>query len=98
MTELDAASARALREMLEAALPVRVRVRKRREILFIDNVKFHLDRVEGLGAFVEIEAQSRGGAPARSVLEAQTAEWRALLGIEDRDLEPRSYSDLLSPA
>ena len=96
MTELDPESSGPLRELLEAALPVRVQVRKRREILFIANVKFHLDQVEGLGTFVEIEAQSRGGAPERAVLEAQAAEWRARLGIADADLEPRSYSDLLT--
>ena len=96
MTELDADASAALRELLEAALPVRVRVRKRREILFIGNVKFHLDEVDGLGAFVEIEAQGRGGEPPRAVLEAQAAEWRARLAIEDADLEPRSYSDLLA--
>lgn len=96
MTELDPAASHPLRELLEAALPVRVRVSKRREILFIGNVKFHLDEVEGLGTFVEIEAQSRGGTPARAVLEAQAAEWRVRLGIADADLEPRSYSDLLA--
>lgn len=96
MTELDAGASGELRELLEAAIPVRVRVRKRREILFIANVKFHLDEVEGLGAFVEIEAQSRGGVPERPVLEAQAAEWRARLQIADSDLEPRSYSDLMA--
>jgi len=29
---------------------------KSRKIYFIDNVKFHLDTVEGLGSFLEIEA------------------------------------------
>src|SRR5262249_17346980 len=77
LTELDRDTSCALHELLEAALSVRVQVRKRREILFIGNVKFHLDEVEGLGAFVEIEAQSRGGVPERAVLESQAAEWRA---------------------
>ena len=95
MTELDHETSRGMREILAAALPVRVQVRKRREILFIGNVKFHLDTVEGLGTFIEIEAQGREGKPPREVLEAQAAEWRARLGIADADLEPRSYSDLL---
>jgi len=95
MTELDRAASGGVREILEASLPVLVRVRKRREILFIGNVKFHLDTVEGLGTFVEIEAQAREGTPARAVLEAQAAEWRERLGIADADLEPQSYSDLL---
>ena len=95
LTELTPDAARALRELLEAALSVRVRVRKRREIYFADNVKLHLDQVDGLGTFVEIEAQSRGGVPEPARLLAQAREWRARLGIEDADLEPRSYSDLL---
>jgi len=95
MTELDPEASCGVREILEAALPVRVRVRKTREIFFIDNVKFHLDTVDGLGSYVEIEAQGREGTPPREVLEAQAAQWRAKLGIADADLEPRSYSDLL---
>ena len=45
-----------LQKVLEAALAVKVVVDKRRRIYFIDNVKFHLDQVKGLGSFVEIEA------------------------------------------
>ena len=95
MTELDPEASRGVREILEAVMPVRVRVHKRREIFFIGNVKFHLDSVEGLGTYIEVEAQGREGTPPRDVLEAQAAEWRARLGIADADLEARSYSDLL---
>ncbi|MEL6276376.1 MAG: class IV adenylate cyclase, partial [Bacteroidota bacterium] len=45
-----------LKEVLSAAIETKVVVDKKREIYFIDNVKFHIDEVKGLGAFVEIEA------------------------------------------
>ena len=66
----------------------------RGKILFAGNVKFHLDRVDGLGTFLEIEAQSRAGRPAREALEAQAEEWRARLGLDARDLLGPSYSEL----
>ena len=97
MTELSPAEAAGMREILEKVLPVKVRVVKQREILFLGTIKFHLDRVEGLGSFVEIEAQSRGGAPDRATLQAQAAEWQVRLGLAADSLEPRSYSDLLLP-
>jgi adenylate cyclase class 2 len=46
----------AMRTMLAAALGVIAEVRKRRTLLTLDNVRLHLDRVEGLGDFGEIEA------------------------------------------
>src|SRR3972149_6808777 len=48
-----------------AALGVRTVVEKRREIYFVGNVKIHLDRVRGLGKFVEVEAISRAGGLAQ---------------------------------
>ncbi len=41
---------------LTAALGMAVVVRKRREVFLIDNVRIHLDQVEGLGNFLEMEA------------------------------------------
>ena len=45
-----------IREVLDMALGVLVEVDKKREIYFIENVKFHIDTVEDLGTFMEIEA------------------------------------------
>jgi len=70
-------------------------VDKRRHILWIANVKFHVDDVVGLGTFVEIEAIDRDGGLGEERLREQCERYRQLLGIEDADLEPRSYSDLL---
>lgn len=85
-----------LKQTLEAALGVWVIVDKQRHIYFIDNVKFHVDEVQGLGAFVEIEAIDREGTLGLEHLEAQCAHYQAALGIVPEDLIAVSYSDLLN--
>ena len=84
-----------LKALLTAALGTLVVVDKRREIYVISNVKFHLDRVENLGAFVEIEAIDQDGARGEEALREQCAYYLALLGLPQEDLVPVSYSDLL---
>ncbi len=70
-------------------------VEKKREIYFIDNVKFHIDEVKGLGTFIEIEAIDKEGNIGRDKLLTQCKEYVGLFGIEDKDLVSFSYSDLL---
>jgi homotetrameric cytidine deaminase len=77
--------AEALREALDAALGTLVTVDKRRRLLVWEGVRIHLDEVEGLGSFIELE--SVNGDPAK--LERLRAE--LALG----DPLPGSYSDLL---
>ena len=50
-----------MKALLTQALDVRCTVVKTREIYYIGNVKFHLDKVEGLDSFFEIEAIGMGG-------------------------------------
>lgn len=82
--------------LVSAALPVRCVVDKRRVILFLDNVKVHLDRVEGLGSFLEIEAIDRDGSRTLAELENQCRSLMAILGVRDQDLMTSSYSDMLA--
>lgn len=84
-----------LKSVLAAALDVRIVVDKRREIYFIDNVKFHIDTVKGLGSFVEIEAIDRTGTVGEEQLREQCRHYLRLFAISDRDLVAHSYSDLL---
>lgn len=85
----------ALKALLAAALPTKIVVDKEREIYFIDNVKFHLDRVARLGTFVEIEAIDSDGSIGREKLMEQCDYYLALFGIREEDLLEQSYSDML---
>ncbi len=86
-----------LRDALEASLGIRVVVAKRRLLLLWESVRIHLDDVDGLGTYMELE----GVAAADSDLTRETvqvAHVRAALGIEDAALQTGSYADLLAPA
>lgn len=84
-----------LKEILTKSLGVLVVVDKQRGIYFIDNVKFHIDQVEQLGSFVEIEAIDMTGNIGRERLMAQCQHYSRLLGVSENDLQAQSYSDLL---
>ncbi len=86
----------ALLDVLTRALGVRVVVDKQREIYFLDHVKFHLDMVQGLGSFVEIEAIDTTGQIGYQTLLRQCREYMALFAIQEQDLIDLSYSDMLS--
>ena len=82
-----------VRAILSRALGVLAVVDKQREIYFVGNVKIHLDRVRGLGTFVEVEAMTRTGDIRK--VRAQAARFRRLFAIPAADIVPQSYSDLI---
>lgn len=84
-----------LKEALIAALGVKVVVDKKRRIYFIDNVKFHFDKVEDLGTFVEVEAIDKDGSIGLTKLQEQCAAYTRLFQIDSSDFIAGSYSDLL---
>ena len=83
-----------LKQILTKSLGVEVVVEKHREIYFIGNVKFHLDRVTGLGEFVEIEAIGVDETQNIETLHEQCASFIKFLGIVKDDLLVSSYSDM----
>lgn len=85
----------ALKEILVNSLGIHVVVKKKREIYFIDNVKFHIDTVDGLGSFVEIEAIDTAGKIGKDTLLRQCERYMNLFGIRSDDLVNSSYSDML---
>ncbi len=87
--------ARALLDVLLKVHAVLVRVEKKREIFFIDHVKFHIDKVEGLGRFVEIEAIDQVGKYSESQLLEQCESYKELFKINEEDLCSDSYSDMI---
>ncbi len=85
-----------MRSMLADALGILAEVRKHRTLMMRDNVRFHLDRVEGLGDFGEIEAVI---APGRDPEESRGAvnELLAALAVAPEALIGVSYFEMLSP-
>ena len=85
----------ALIEALTDALGVRCVVEKARRLLLWRNVRIHLDRVTGLGHFVELEAVATqpGGL---EVERDRVEELRGVLGITDERLVARGYADLVA--
>lgn len=87
----------ALRDALEAGLGLRVVVDKRRRLLLWQEVRIHLDEVDGLGSYVELEAVAPGDSDL--VRErARVARLREVLGITDDRLREGSYADALAGA
>lgn len=84
-----------LKEILVKSLGILTVVEKKRKIYFIDNVKFHLDELDKLGNFVEIEAIDKTNTKDKNSLKKQCEFYMKLLAIEDGDLIKDSYSDLL---
>lgn len=84
-----------LRAVLAEALGITGRVRKQRVLYLAGRTRIHLDRVEGLGDFLELEVvladgerSATGEAEARYLMEC--------LHIADEDLVEVAYVDLMS--
>jgi predicted adenylyl cyclase CyaB len=83
-----------LRDVLALSLGVRATVRKRRSVFLLGQTRIHLDEVESLGAFIELEVVLHddqtvveGERTAMSVLEA--------LAVPAASLISHGYVDLL---
>ena len=84
----------ALKKLLAAALPVRGVVRKTRLLLLAGRTRIHLDEVESLGSFMELEVVLKDGEdPARG--ETEAAQLMRELEITPGDLVRGAYIDLL---
>jgi predicted adenylyl cyclase CyaB len=83
-----------LEEVLSRALGVRGVVRKRRFLYLVGSTRIHLDEVEGLGSFLELEVVLADGQPEA---EGDTIARRLLahLGVRDEDRVAGAYIDLL---
>ncbi len=84
----------ALHEALARGLGLLGRVRKQRWLLLAGQTRIHLDRVEQLGDFVELEVVLRDGqADAEGVVIAEG--WMLTLGLADAERITGAYLDLL---
>jgi adenylate cyclase class IV len=84
-----------LRLALATALGVSVVVRKTREVFIAGQTRIHVDEVEGLGSFVELEVVLR---PEQGVGDGEViaSDLMQRLGMTDGDLEGGAYADLLA--
>ena len=85
----------ALKKILIKLHGVKIIVDKIRKIYFVENVKFHFDRVEGLGTFVEVEAIDSTGEIGIEKLKEQCDFYIDFLGIKTEDFMKKSYSDMM---
>jgi adenylate cyclase class IV len=92
-TAIEDVESRKLR--LEAAHGVRGCVRKQRKLWILDSTRIHLDEVEGLGRFVELETVSVAEPGSRERLEHDRLS--SALGLDPRASIEGSYIDLLEP-
>lgn len=83
-----------LREALSRACGLIGRVRKHRVLVLVGATRIHLDEVEGLGAFLELEVVLRDGqTEAEGTATAQAL--MARLGVQPDQLVRGAYFDLL---
>ncbi len=87
--------AKGLKDALTKSNGIKVVVKKRREIYYINNVKFHIDEVPGLGVFIEIEAGNIKVDLSQEQLKEQCNFYVKEFGIKAEDLIEVSYSDML---
>lgn len=85
---------KSLRKVLELAYGIRGIVKKKRELFMSGNTRIHLDQVQGLGNFMELEvvmspsqSDSEGWAIANHLMQ--------MLNVIDTDLINVAYIDLL---
>jgi adenylate cyclase, class 2 len=96
-TVVEVEDAEGLRAALSAQFGVRAVVEKERHLLLHRNLRIHLDRVEGLGTFVELEAMADPQGDDLDAEAAALAELREALAIDAATLVAGSYAELIAP-
>jgi len=86
-----------LKRLLAEILGVHRVVDKEREIFLVENVRIHLDRVKGLGSFLELEAVFDGSTASESDQQQKVAWLMKELRVEPEDLLATSYEALVAP-
>ncbi|MNT50917.1 CYTH domain protein [compost metagenome] len=84
-----------LRETLTLAYGAAGRVKKHRTLFMAGRTRIHLDRVEGLGEFLELEVVLREGESAQAGME-EARTLMAGLGVGPEQLLSGAYVDLMA--
>ncbi len=83
-----------LKEILSRTCGLKTVVNKKRTLYLIEQTRIHLDEVDGLGSFVEIEVVLEEGQSEASGQQVAD-DIMTKLGLRSLTPEPRSYSDLM---
>ncbi|MBD3363158.1 CYTH domain-containing protein [Candidatus Dojkabacteria bacterium] len=83
-----------LKECLKRSLGIKVIVEKIRELYEIDSTRIHLDEVNNLGTFLELETVVKNELDTKKYKQ-ENKRIKNLLGIKNSNLIESSYSDLL---
>jgi len=84
-----------LKKVLQEALGIEGIVRKKRHLFLVGQTRIHLDAVEGLGSFLELEAVLQEGQQPEEGMAIATALMQKL-GVKKKDLVAGAYIDLIS--
>ncbi|MDE1181324.1 class IV adenylate cyclase [Paraburkholderia sp.] len=93
-TRSPVTNAEAMHALLATALTTRGIVMKERQVFLVGRTRIHLDRVDGLGDFIELEVVL-GQDDDEAGGEAEAHAMFAKLGVPESDLVARAYVDLL---
>ncbi len=85
-----------LRSVLAAAYGEAIIVKKLRRLYLTGRTRIHIDSVEGLGNFLELEVVLRDEEKDIHTGEMEARELMAALGVKEEDLIDVAYADLLS--
>jgi predicted adenylyl cyclase CyaB len=83
-----------LRRLLSEALGIEGTVRKKRHLFLVGQTRIHLDEVEGLGNFLELEVVLQNGQKPEEGM-AIAAGLMEKLGVKKEDLIAGAYIDLI---
>ena len=95
---VEVEDAAGLEEALAGVLGITAVVSKARRLFLFDGVRIHLDRVDGLGSFIEFEGVAAPEDVDLARFEILLADLRNSFCIEDADLLGGSYCDLVLAA
>lgn len=85
-----------VKQLFSMLMGTHIVVSKKRKIFIYENVRIHIDQVENLGTFLEIEAVMNDKNKDRAVEINKVYRLMDLIGLSHNDLVPSSYELLLS--
>ena len=88
--------AKELKAILAKVHGIKVIVKKQRKIYFIENVKFHFDKLAQLGEFLEVEAIDSNDSIGIDKLKEQCNYYAKFFNIREEDYLSESYSDMIN--